>query len=42
MTLFVKDLTEFIEKLKQQFPNSLNIHDAVAQRERLILVMWIN
>ena len=41
-TLFVKDLTEFIEKLKQQFPNSLNIHDAVAQRERLILVMWIN
>ena len=41
-TLFVKDLTEFIEKLKQQFPNSLNIHDVVAQRERLILVRWIN
>ena len=41
-TLFVKDLTEFIEKIKQQFPNSLNIHDVVAQRERLILVMWIN
>ena len=35
-TLFVKDLTEFIEKLKQQFQNSLNIHDVVAQRERLI------
>ena len=41
-TLFVKDLTEFIEKLKQQFQNSLNIHDVVAQRERLILVRWIN
>ena len=31
-TLFAKDLTEFIEKLKQQFPNLLNIHDVVAQR----------
>ena len=29
-TLFAKDLTEFIEKLKQQFPNLLNIHDVVA------------
>ena len=41
-TLFVKGLTEFIEKLKQQFPNSLNIHDVVAQPERLILVRWMN
>ena len=37
-TLFAKDLTEAIEKLKQQFPNLLNIHDVVAQPERLILV----
>ena len=41
-TLFAKDLTEFIEKLKQQFPNLLNIHDVVAQPERLILVRWMN
>ena len=40
-TLFAKDLTEFIEKLKQQFLNLLNIHDVVAQRERLILVSSI-
>ena len=41
-TLFAEDLTEFIEKLKQQFPNSLNIHDVVAQPKRLILVRWMN
>ena len=41
-TLFAKDLTEFIEKLKQQLPKSLNIHDAVAQPKRLILVRWMN
>ena len=41
-TLFAKDLTEFIEKLKQQFPNSLKIRDVVTQPERLILVTWIN
>ena len=41
-TLFSKDLTEFIEKLKQQFPNLLNIHDVVAQQKRLILVRWMN
>ena len=41
-TFFAKDLTEFIEKLKQHFPNSLNIHDVVAQPKRLILVRWMN
>ena len=42
-TLFAEDLTEFIKKLKQQFPNSFwNIHDVVAQPERLILVRWMN
>ena len=42
-TLFAEDLTGFIKKLKQQFPNSFsNIHDVVAQPERLILVRWMN
>ena len=42
-TLFAEDLTEFIKRLKQQFPNSFwNIHDVVAQPERLILVRWMN
>ena len=41
-TLFAKDLTEFIEKLKQQFPNLLNIQDVVAQPKRLILIRWMN
>ena len=37
-TLFAEDL-----RLKQQFPNSFwNIHDVVAQPERLILVRWMN
>ena len=32
-----------VKKLKQQFPNSFwNIHDDVAQPERLILVRWMN
>ena len=37
-TLFATDLTYSIEKLKQQFPTLLNIHDVVAQPKRLILV----
>ena len=41
-TLFARDLTEFIEKLKQQFPNLLNILDVVVQPKRLILVRWMN
>ena len=34
-TLFAKDLTEFIEKLEQKFPNILNIHVVDELRNRM-------